>query len=138
MKLILILSSISLRKNSSSNQNLHYKSWLDLVFLRSEIRERRAWDKVLAAKIKSVTHNFGKTLTYLVIWLPSFVGMFSVWGIVSCIVLTHCTLPVGHWSLICTQGTEEARMNNKMKRILVNGPSINDVHKKVTSFLWPD
>ena len=85
-----------------------------------------------------MTQNFGKTLTYLVIWLPSFVGTFSVWGIVSCIVLTHCTLPVGHWSLIWTQGTEEARMNNKIKHILVNGPSIKDVHKKVTSFLGPD
>ena len=58
MKLILILSLISRRKNSSSNQNLHYKSWLDLVFLRSEIKERRGWGKVLAAKNKKCDTEF--------------------------------------------------------------------------------
>ena len=35
---------------------------LEQVFLRSEIRERRGWGKVLAAKIESVTWNFDQTL----------------------------------------------------------------------------
>ena len=34
------LSLTSFRKNTSSNQNSHCKSCLELVFLRSEIRER--------------------------------------------------------------------------------------------------
>ena len=39
------LSIISLRKNTSSDQDLQCKSWLEVVFLQSEIRERRGWCK---------------------------------------------------------------------------------------------
>ena len=39
------LSIISLRKNTSSDQDLQCKSWLEVVFLQSEITERRGWCK---------------------------------------------------------------------------------------------
>ena len=41
---------------------LQCKSWLELVFLQSEIRERRGWVRYWQPKIKSVTRNSGPTL----------------------------------------------------------------------------
>ena len=38
------------------------KYWLELVFLRNEMREKRDEGKVLESKIKSVTPNSGQTL----------------------------------------------------------------------------
>ena len=59
------LSLISLRKNTSSKQDLHCKYWLGLVFLRSEIRESKVGVRYWKPKIKSVTLNFGQTLEYI-------------------------------------------------------------------------
>ena len=55
------LPLISLHKNTSSNQDLHCKSWLELVFLRNEGRVVR----YLQPKVKSVIRNFGQTLDNL-------------------------------------------------------------------------
>ena len=41
---------------------LQCKSWLELVFLQSEIRERRGWVRYWQPKTKSVTRNSGPTL----------------------------------------------------------------------------
>ena len=37
-------------------------SWLELVFLQSEIRERRGWGKVLATKNRKCDMNLDQTL----------------------------------------------------------------------------
>ena len=44
------LSLVSPRKNTGPHRDLHCKSCLELVFLRSEIRERRGSVEVLATK----------------------------------------------------------------------------------------
>lgn len=52
------LSLISLRKNGSTNQDSQCKSWLKLVILRSEIRERRGCWKLLEATNKKCDTEF--------------------------------------------------------------------------------
>ena len=49
---------ILLCKNTSPKQHLLCKSWLGLVFLRNEIREKREWDKVLTVKNKKCDTEF--------------------------------------------------------------------------------
>ena len=43
---------ILLRKNTSFNQDWQCKSWLELIFLRSQIRGRRGWGKALISSQK--------------------------------------------------------------------------------------
>ena len=52
------LSLILLRKNTSFKQDLHRRSWLELVFLRAMIREKRDWGKAFAAKNKKRDMEF--------------------------------------------------------------------------------
>ena len=54
------LSLILLRKNTSFKQDLHRRSWLELVFLRAMIREKRDWVRHSQPKTKSVTWNSGQ------------------------------------------------------------------------------
>ena len=56
------LSLISLHQNTSSNQDLHCR--LELVFLQSNIRERRGWVRYQQPKMKRVTQNSGQTLWF--------------------------------------------------------------------------
>ena len=49
---------------ASSINDLHYNSWLELVFLRSEIRERLGCGKIMVTKNKSVTGNSGQTFNF--------------------------------------------------------------------------
>ena len=59
------LSQILFLKNTSSNQGLYCKYCFELAFLRSKIRKSKTWGKVLVAKIKTVTQNFGQNLCFL-------------------------------------------------------------------------
>ena len=41
---------------------IRYKSWLELVFLRNEIKEKWGWDEVLAAKNEKCERKSDYTL----------------------------------------------------------------------------